>query len=48
MLAIAETNSSCSKSVTGRCCQNGQLFRQFMERNLRPDPVSDAIWNLPG
>ena len=24
-----------------------KLFRQFMERNLRPDPVPDAIWNLP-
>ena len=22
-------------------------FRQFMERNPRPDPVPDAIWNLP-
>jgi hypothetical protein len=24
-----------------------KLFRQFMERDLRPDPVSDAIWDLP-
>jgi hypothetical protein len=24
-----------------------KLFRQFMERKLRPDPVPDAIWNLP-
>ena len=24
-----------------------KLFRQFMERNLRPEPVPDAIWNLP-
>jgi hypothetical protein len=24
-----------------------KLFREFMERNLRPDPVPDAIWNLP-
>ncbi len=24
-----------------------KLFRQFMENNLRPDPVPDAIWNLP-
>jgi hypothetical protein len=24
-----------------------KLFRQFMERNLRPNPVPDAIWNLP-
>ena len=24
-----------------------KLFRQLMERNLRPDPVPDAIWNLP-
>jgi hypothetical protein len=24
-----------------------KLFRQFMECNLRPDPVPDAIWNLP-
>jgi putative MFS transporter len=23
------------------------LFRQFMEHNLRPDPVPDAIWKLP-
>jgi hypothetical protein len=22
-------------------------FRRFMERNLRPDPVPDAIWDLP-
>jgi len=24
-----------------------KLFRQFMERDLRPDPVPDAIWDLP-
>jgi hypothetical protein len=24
-----------------------KLFRQFMERHLRPDPVPDAIGNLP-
>ncbi len=24
-----------------------KLFRQFMERNLRPDPIPDAIWDLP-
>jgi hypothetical protein len=24
-----------------------KLFRQYMERNLRPDPVPDTIWNLP-
>ena len=24
-----------------------KLFRQFMERDLRPDPVPDTIWNLP-
>jgi len=24
-----------------------KLFGQFMECNLRPDPVPDAIWNLP-
>jgi LysR family hca operon transcriptional activator len=24
-----------------------KLIRQFMERNLRPDPVPDANWNLP-
>jgi hypothetical protein len=24
-----------------------KLFRDFMGRHLRPDPVPDAIWNLP-
>jgi hypothetical protein len=24
-----------------------KLFREYMERNLRPDPVPDAIWELP-
>jgi len=24
-----------------------KLFRRCMERNLRPDPVPDAIWALP-
>jgi hypothetical protein len=24
-----------------------KLFREDMERNLRPDPVPDAIWALP-
>jgi hypothetical protein len=24
-----------------------KLFRDYMERNLRPDPVPDAIWALP-
>ena len=24
-----------------------KLFREYMERNLRPDPVPDAIWALP-
>jgi len=23
-----------------------KLFRQFMERDLRPNPVPDAIWGL--
>jgi hypothetical protein len=22
-------------------------FREYMERNLRPDPVPDALWELP-
>lgn len=25
-----------------------KLFREYMERDLRPDPVPDAIWALPG
>ena len=25
-----------------------KLFRECMERSLRPDPVPDAIWELPG
>lgn len=25
-----------------------RLFREAMERDLRPDPVPDAIWALPG
>ena len=25
-----------------------KLFREYMERSLRPDPVPDAIWALPG
>ena len=24
-----------------------KLFRDYMERNLRPDPVPDALWELP-
>jgi hypothetical protein len=24
-----------------------KLFREYMERNLRPDPVPDALWELP-
>lgn len=24
-----------------------KLFRECMERNLRPDPIPDAIWELP-
>ena len=24
-----------------------KLFRDFMERQLRPDPIPEAIWNLP-
>jgi hypothetical protein len=24
-----------------------KLFREHMERNLRPDPVPDALWELP-
>ena len=24
-----------------------KLFREYMERNLRPDPVPDVIWALP-
>ena len=24
-----------------------KLFRECMERDLRPDPIPDAIWNLP-
>ena len=24
-----------------------KLFREYMERSLRPDPVPDAIWALP-
>jgi hypothetical protein len=24
-----------------------KLFREYMERNLRPDPVPDAFWELP-
>src|SRR5262249_31293398 len=24
-----------------------KLFREYMERNLRPDPVPDALWDLP-
>jgi hypothetical protein len=23
-----------------------KLFREYMERNLRPDPVPDALWEL--
>ena len=33
------------------CCFAGggnvKLFREYMERNLRPDPVPDALWELP-
>jgi hypothetical protein len=24
-----------------------KLFREYMERNLRPDPIPDPIWELP-
>jgi hypothetical protein len=26
---------------------DSSLIREYMERNLRPDPVPDAIWALP-
>jgi len=50
-IAILVTENAAGKveslRVFGRPWPIVKLFREFMERNLRPDPVPDAIWNLP-
>ena len=50
-IAILVTENSARKAESIRLFARPwpvvKLFRQFMERNLRPDPVPDAIWNLP-
>jgi hypothetical protein len=50
-IAILVTENSARKAESIRLFARPwpivKLFRQFMERNLRPDPVPDAIWDLP-
>ena len=51
-IAILVTENSARKvesiRVFARPWPVVKLFRECMERDLRPDPVPDAIWNLPG
>jgi hypothetical protein len=50
-IAILVTENAAKKAESIRLFARPwpvvKLFRQFMERNLRPDPLPDAIWNLP-
>ena len=43
----AATNKVESLRLFARPWPVVKLFREYMERNLRPDPVPDAIWALP-
>jgi hypothetical protein len=47
-IAILVTENAAKKAESIRLFARPwpivKLFRQFMERNLRPDPVPDAIW----
>jgi len=50
-IAILVTENAAKKAQSIRLFARPwpvvKLFRQCMERALRPDPVPDAIWNLP-
>ena len=50
-IAMLVTEDSASKVESLRAFARPspivKLFREYMERNLRPDPVPDAIWALP-
>jgi hypothetical protein len=50
-IAILVTENAAKKAESIRLFARPwpvvKLFRQCVERNLRPDPVPDAIWNLP-
>ena len=50
-IAILVTENAARKAESirlfARPWPTVKLFREFMERNPRPDPVPDAIWNLP-
>ena len=50
-IAILVTENAVSKVESIRLFARPwpivKLFRQFMERNLRPNQVPDAIWDLP-
>jgi hypothetical protein len=51
-IAILVTENSTRKVVSIRVLARPwpvvKLFRECMERDLRPDPIPDAIWKLPG
>jgi hypothetical protein len=51
-IAINITENSAGKvesiRVFARPWPVVKLFRECMEHDLRPDPIPDAIWNLPG
>jgi hypothetical protein len=50
-IAILVTENAARKAESirlfGRPSPIVKLFREFMEHNPRPDPVPNAIWNLP-
>ena len=51
-IAILVTENSARRVVSIRVHARPwpvvKVFRECMERDLRPDPIPDAIWNLPG
>ena len=50
-IAVKITENSAGKvesiRVFARPWPVVKLFRECLERDLRPDPIPDAIWNLP-
>ena len=50
-IAILVTENAAGKAESIRLFTRPwpvvKLFRQFMERDLRPDPAPDAIWDPP-
>ena len=47
--AILESDEISGRPVDALLAmRHAELFGQYMERHLRPDPIPEAIWNLPG